>query len=313
MASSTTHHPTNTLLGRLPEVRGRYSENVSLARTTWFQVGGNAEVLFKPADLEDLQQFLKNKPSDIAVMVLGVGSNLLVRDGGIDGVIIRLGRGFSDIEIEGNFITAGAAALDLNVAKKSANANIENLEFYAGIPGTIGGALRMNAGAYGTETKEVLKYAYALSPDGELHKLSAEQMGYSYRHCDIQEDWIFVKAVFKGTPGIGTEIRKRMKDVQDSRSESQPIKSRTGGSTFKNPAGQKAWRLIEEAECRGLMIGQAQVSNQHCNFLINTGEASALDLENLGEEVRRRVFAKSNIDLQWEIKRIGRYKEGTEA
>lgn len=310
MMTMSPKHQTKNLIEHLPKIRGRYSENVPLSRTTWFQVGGDADIIFKPADLEDLQYFLKNKPDNIPVMVLGVGSNLLVRDGGVDGVVIRLGRAFANIEVDGNFITAGASALDLNVAKKAASANITGLEFYAGIPGTIGGALRMNAGAYGPETKDILKCAYALSPDGKLHELSATDMGFSYRHCDIPDDWIFIKAVFEGSGGNADEIRARMEKIQASRTDSQPVKSRTGGSTFKNPTDQKAWRLIDEAGCRGLMMGQAQVSNQHCNFLINTGEASALDIEKLGEEIRRRVKAESGVNLQWEIKRIGRPKEG---
>ncbi|MTI10779.1 UDP-N-acetylmuramate dehydrogenase [Curvivirga aplysinae] len=295
----------NSLLDRLPKVRGRYSENALLSRVTWFQVGGPADVLYKPADLEDLQDFLRNKPKDIPVIVLGVGSNLLVRDGGVRGVVIRLGGAFADISVEGTRITAGAAALDLNVARTAARAHVEGLEFLSGIPGTIGGALRMNAGAYGGETKDILKRAWAVTPEGELKELNLSDMGFSYRKSAIPSDWIFVKAEFEGCSGQEQEIRDRMEDIQTKRAETQPIKSRTGGSTFKNPEGHSSWKLIDEAGGRGLTIGGAQMSNQHCNFMINTGTATAKDLENLGEEVRQLVKNHSNVELQWEIKRIG--------
>ncbi|WP_420549788.1 UDP-N-acetylmuramate dehydrogenase [Curvivirga sp.] len=295
----------NSLLDRLPKVRGRYSENALLSRVTWFQVGGPADVLYKPADLEDLQDFLRNKPKDIPVIVLGVGSNLLVRDGGVRGVVIRLGGAFAEVTAEDTTITAGAAALDLNVARTAARAHVEGLEFLSGIPGTIGGALRMNAGAYGGETKDILKHAWAVTPEGDLKELSVSDMGFSYRKSIIPSDWIFVKAEFEGRPGQEQEIRDRMEDIQTKRAETQPIKSRTGGSTFKNPEGHSSWKLIDEAGGRGLTIGGAQMSNQHCNFMINTGTATAKDLENLGEEVRQLVKNHSNVELQWEIKRIG--------
>ena len=262
---------TNSLIERLPKVRGRYSENALLSRVTWFQVGGPADVLYKPADLEDLQDFLRNKPADIPVLVVGVGSNLLVRDGGVRGVVIRLGGAFAEITADGTTVTAGAAALDLNVAKTAARAHVEGLEFLSGIPGTIGGALRMNAGAYGGETKNALKRAWAVTPEGELKELSVEDMGFSYRKSSIPADWIFVKAEFEGQTGQEQEIRDRMEEIQTKRAESQPIKSRTGGSTFKNPEGHSSWKLIDEAGGRGLTIGGAQMSNQHCNFMINTG------------------------------------------
>lgn len=296
---------TNLLIDRLPKVRGRYSENALLSRVTWFQVGGPADILYKPADLEDLQDFLKNKPTDIPVLVVGVGSNLLVRDGGVRGVVIRLGGAFAEITANETTITAGAAALDLNVAKTAARAHVEGLEFLSGIPGTIGGALRMNAGAYGGETKDILKKAWAVTPQGELKELTVEEMGFSYRKSSIPTDWIFVKAEFEGQSGNEQEIRDRMDEIQTKRAESQPIKSRTGGSTFKNPEGHSSWKLIDEAGGRGLTVGGAQMSNQHCNFMINTGTATATDLENLGEEIRQLVKNHSNVDLQWEIKRIG--------
>lgn len=303
MTETTT--PSTDLLARLPDVRGRYSDQALLSRVTWFQVGGPADILYKPADLEDLQHFLRNKPADIPVTVIGVGSNLLVRDGGIRGVVIRLGGAFAQIEAEGMSVTAGAAALDLNVAKAAARAEVANLEFLSGIPGTIGGALRMNAGAYGGETKDVLKRAWAVTLEGELKELSVDEMGFSYRKSSIPTDWIFVKAEFEGVSGKEQEIRDRMEEIQNKRSESQPIKSRTGGSTFKNPEGHSSWKLIDEAGGRGLTIGGAQMSNQHCNFMLNTGTATAADLENLGEEIRQMVKNHSNIELQWEIKRIG--------
>ena len=293
------------LIDRLPEIRGRYSENAPLSKVTWFRVGGPADIIFKPADIEDLQYFLQNKPADIPVTVIGVGSNLLVRDGGIRGVVIRLGGSFAKIEVDGDKVIAGAAALDLNVAKTAAREERAGLEFMSGIPGTIGGALRMNAGAYGCETKDVLDRAWALDPEGKLHELTAEDMGFSYRSSNLPADWIVVKAQFLTKPGKRDDIQNRMEEIQASRSESQPIRSRTGGSTFKNPEGMKSWQLIDNAGCRGLMKGGAQISPMHCNFMINTGSATASELEALGEEVREKVKAKSGVELQWEIKRIG--------
>ncbi len=296
---------SQSLISRLPAIRGRYSENASLAKVTWFQVGGGAEVLFKPADLADLRHFLQNKPGDIPVTILGVGSNILVRDGGVKGVVIRLGREFAQIRADSDKILAGAAALDGNVARFSQMAGIAGLEFLIGIPGTIGGALRMNAGAYGREIKDILIEAEAVDAKGNLHRLTLDDMRFTYRHCGIPRDWIFTGAVFQGAFGDGREIEKRMKDIAEQREATQPVRSRTGGSTFKNPPGQKAWELIDQAGCRGLAVGAAQVSEKHTNFLINTGGATAADLENLGEEVRRRVREKSGIELQWEIERIG--------
>ncbi len=294
------------LIDRLPKVRGRLTEGSLLSAVTWFRVGGPADVLFKPADLEDLAQFLKQKPADVPVTVIGVGSNLLVRDGGIDGVVIRLGRAFAETRASGGAISAGAAALDLNVALAARDAGIGGLEFLSGIPGTIGGALRMNAGAYGAELSDIFRHADALNAKGELHRLGTIEMGFTYRRCAVPEDWIFVGGVFAGRPDEPKAIHARIQEIQSKREESQPIRARTGGSTFVNPTGHKAWQLIDDAGCRGLRKGGAMVSEKHCNFLINTGDATGADIEALGEEVRRRVRDKSGIELAWEIKRIGR-------
>ena len=297
--------PETRLIDRLPAVRGRLTEGPVLSRVTWFRVGGPAEVMFKPADLDDLRDFLAALPADVPVLPLGVGSNLLVRDGGVSGVVLRLGGDFARIDVEGEEIVAGSAALDANVAKTAANHGLTGVEFFAGIPGTIGGALRMNAGAYGTETKDVLIEATAVDRTGAIHKVGPGDMGMHYRHTDAPADWIFVEGRFKAAPGDRGEIFHRIEEIQRARSETQPIRSRTGGSTFKNPASGKAWQAIDAAGCRGLTVGAAQVSEQHCNFLINTGGATAADLENLGEEVRRRVREQSGTELEWEIKRVG--------
>jgi len=294
------------LIDRLPKVRGRLSEGSALSAVTWFRVGGPADVLFKPADADDLSAFLKAKPTDIPVTVIGVGSNLLVRDGGIEGVVVRLGRGFTEIKANGTALSAGAGALDLNVALSARDAGIGGLEFLSGIPGTIGGALRMNAGAYGSDVSEVFLHADALDAKGTLHRLGKTEMGFTYRHSVVREDWIFVGGTFQGKADDPKAIHARIQDIQTRREESQPVRARTGGSTFVNPTGHKAWQLIDEAGCRGLRKGDAMVSDKHCNFLINTGTASAADIEALGEEVRRRVRDRSGIDLVWEIKRIGR-------
>lgn len=294
-----------TLTDRLPKVRGRYRENARLAGVTWFRVGGPAEVMFRPADVEDLAHFLRHKPADVPVMVIGVGSNLLVRDGGVPGVVVRLGRAFADIAVEGRNIDCGAACLDVNVAAAAKNMGLAGLEFLCGVPGTIGGALRMNAGAYGRETKDILIEAKALDPLGQIHVLKGGELGMSYRKSALPCDWIFIQARLRGEPGDPEVIAQRMAEIQTARGGSQPVRSRTGGSTFKNPPGHKAWELIDKAGCRGLRRGAAMVSEQHCNFLINTGGATAADLEFLGEEVRARVFQASGIRLEWEIRRIG--------
>jgi UDP-N-acetylmuramate dehydrogenase len=297
---------TASLLERLPQVRGRYAENVPLAPITWFRVGGPAEVMFRPADGDDLAAFMAAKPADVPTTVLGVGSNLLVRDGGIPGVVIRLGRGFASIAaLDGDTLNAGAAALDVNVARMALDSGIGGLEFLSGIPGTIGGALRMNAGAYGSEIESVLISAQAVDGLGEIHYVDAADLGFTYRSCAVPADWIFVGAVLRGHRGDPQAIGRRMEEIRNARETTQPIRSRTGGSTFANPPGTKAWDLIDRAGCRGLAIGGAKVSEQHCNFLINTGTATAADLEALGEEVRRRVLAETGVVLSWEIHRVG--------
>lgn len=292
-------------MDKLPQLRGRLSANAPLNKVTWFRVGGPAEVMFRPQDIEDLAHFIKNKPKDVPVTYLGVGSNLLVRDGGVPGVVIRLGRKFADISTNNDTIIAGAGALDGNVAKVALDNSLGGLEFLSGIPGTIGGALRMNAGAYGREMKDVLINTIAISPEGDIKTLTLDELGYSYRHCDLDDAWTFLSARLRGTPSKTASIQAAMQKIQDARGESQPIRSRTGGSTFANPEGHKAWQLIDEAGCRGLRRGGAQVSEQHCNFLINTGDASAADLEGLGEEVRTRVLDTSGVSLRWEIRRVG--------
>ena len=294
------------LIERLPKVRGSYRERVNLAKINWFNAGGEAEVVFRPADTQDLADFIANKPKDVPVTVLGVGSNLLVRDGGIDGVVIRLGRGFVEVKKEGDLIRAGAGALSFNVAMASAEYEIAGLEFLSGIPGTVGGACAMNAGAYQGDVASVLVQAEAVDEAGQIHQLTPQDIGYVYRGHTMPEGMIFTQALLKGEVGQKQKILARIKEINETREASQPIKSRTSGSTFKNPAGKKAWELIDAAGCRGLKIGGAQVSEKHCNFLINTGDATAADIENLGEEVRKRVKEKSGITLEWEIKRIGK-------
>jgi UDP-N-acetylmuramate dehydrogenase len=294
-----------SLLERLPAVRGRLTEGASLAKVTWFRVGGPAEVLFKPADVADLQAFLAGCPQDVAITMLGVGSNLLVRDGGIPGVVIRLGRVFAEIRTDGTHVFAGAAALDLNVALAARAAGIGGLEFLSGIPGTIGGACRMNAGAYGSDLAAVFVSATALDRKGVLHRLDKDGMGFTYRHSAAPDDWIFCGAELAGQAGDAAAIQQRLNEIQAAREESQPVRARTGGSTFVNPVGGKAWQLVDQAGCRGLTLGGAMVSEKHCNFLINTGNATAAEIETLGEMVRRRVKETSGIELAWEIKRIG--------
>lgn len=300
-----------SLLNRLPPVRGKLTANASMAGFSWFRVGGPAEVLFEPQDTDDLAAFMSGLPDDVPVTVIGVASNLLVRDGGIAGVVIRLGKAFADIAVVGEQITAGAGAMDVNVARAARDAGLAGFEFLIGIPGSIGGALRMNAGAYGAEVSDIFVAAWAVTGRGEVAALSPSDMAFAYRHCGQPEDVIFTGATFKGTPDTVDAIASRMTEIQKSRGETQPVKSRTGGSTFANPDGHSAWMLIDEAGCRGLTRGGAQVSPQHCNFLINTGNATAADLEGLGEEVRRRVLETSGVELEWEIRRIGMQAEPT--
>lgn len=289
----------------LPPVRGTYAERAPLKDFVWFRAGGSAEILFRPADADDLATFIYAKPADLRVSVIGVGSNLLVRDGGIPGSVVRLPGAMGKIAVEGALIRAGAAALDAAVARAAADAGIAGLEFLRGVPGTIGGALRMNAGCYGAETKDVFVEATAIDAKGNKITLTKDDMDFVYRKSAVPDDMIFVEAIFEGTRGNPEEIKARMNALVDQREATQPIKSKTGGSTFKNPPGHKAWQLIDEAGGRGLMKGAAQVSEKHCNFLINTADATAADIEGLGEEVRARVKAKSGIELEWEIKRVG--------
>jgi UDP-N-acetylmuramate dehydrogenase len=288
-----------------PKLRGRLLANQSLAELTWFRVGGPAQVLFMPEDEGDLSYFLSNLSREIAVTVVGLGSNLIVRDAGVEGVIVRLGRGFNEIAVEGLRVRAGAAVPDVRVARAAQEAGIAGLSFMRGIPGGIGGALRMNGGAYGRETKDALIEARAVDRQGGIHVLSNADMHYTYRHCGAPDDYIFTQALFGGERGDPAVIAAEMDKITESREATQPIKSRTGGSTFKNPAGHKAWQLIDAAGCRGLKVGGAQVSHMHCNFLINLGDATAADIETLGETVRRRVKETSGVELDWEIKRIG--------
>ena len=307
------NHPRRkgtSVLDRLPPVRGRIGENAELSRITWFRVGGPAEVMFRPADADDLATFLAGKPAEVPVTVIGVGSNLLVRDGGIPGVVVRLGRGFAGISRLGAEVHAGAGALDLNVAMAARDMGLGGLEFLSGVPGTIGGALRMNAGAYEREMKDVTIAAHAIDPGGTRHHLDAANIGFAYRRIEVPEDWIFTGAVLAGAPADCGDIARRMENIKQARQDSQPLRSATGGSTFANPPGTSAWELIDEAGCRGLRRGGAQVSELHCNFLINTGSATAADIEGLGEEVRRRVKEFTGVTLDWEIRRVGVVAEG---
>ena len=293
------------LKARLPQLRGRLLANQSLAELTWFRVGGPAQVLFVPEDEADLAYALGLLPRDLPVTVVGLGSNLIVRDGGVPGVVIRLGRGFSDIAVEGTRLRVGAAVPDVRVARAAQEAGVAGLAFMRGIPGAVGGALRMNGGAYGRETKDVLVDARAVDRSGAVRSFTNAEMGFSYRHCGVADDVVFTQALFQGEPGDRQKIAAEMEAITEAREATQPVKSRTGGSTFKNPPGAKAWQLIDAAGCRGLKRGDAQVSELHCNFLINLGNASAADIESLGETVRARVKDTSGVDLEWEIKRIG--------
>jgi UDP-N-acetylmuramate dehydrogenase len=289
----------------MPQLRGRLLANQSLAELTWFRVGGPAQVLFVPEDEADLAYALPLLPSDLPVTVVGLGSNLIVRDGGVPGLAIRLGRGFNEIAIEGTRVRAGAAVPDVRVARAALEAGIAGLAFLRGIPGAIGGALRMNGGAYGRETKDVLVEARGVDRSGAIRVFANADMGFGYRHCGVAADVIFTQALFHGEPGDPAMIAAEMDAITEAREATQPVKSRTGGSTFKNPPDAKAWQLIDKAGCRGLRIGDAQVSELHCNFLINLGSASAADIETLGETVRGRVKQTFGVDLEWEIKRIG--------
>jgi UDP-N-acetylmuramate dehydrogenase len=295
---------------RTPALRGRLTAAAPLAPYTWFRVGGPAEVLFSPADEDDLADFLTNLPREIPVTIIGLGSNLIIRDGGIRGAVIRLGgKAFGAIETTSDRrVIAGAAALDAQVARVAAEAGIDGLAFLRGVPGSLGGALRMNAGAHGGEIREAFVEARAIDRAGAKRVLGPAEMGFSYRHSQAPDDVIFTGATFQGRLGDSAAIKAEMERITAAREASQPIRDKTGGSTFKNPPGHKAWRLIDAAGCRGLTVGDAQVSTMHCNFLINRGGATAADIEALGEEVRRRVKAASGVELEWEIKRVGEAK-----
>jgi len=294
-----------TVRAAAPDFRGQMEPDARLAELTWFRVGGPAQLLVSPADAADLAYLRARLPADVPVTVLGLGSNLIVRDGGIAGVVVRLGKAFGAIAVDGMRVTVGAGAADVKVARLAGEAGIAGLSFLRGIPGAIGGALRMNAGAYGGEVKDILVEAEAVTPAGEIVRLTAAELGFTYRHCAVPEDWIFTEAVFEGRPGDPAVIAAEMDEITRSREATQPVKSRTGGSTFKNPPGTSAWKLVDAAGCRGLTLGRAQVSPLHTNFLINTGGATAAEIEALGEEVRRRVKAQSGVTLDWEIRRIG--------
>jgi UDP-N-acetylmuramate dehydrogenase len=293
------------LIDRLPPVMGQYTPDFDMAKISWFRVGGPAEVLFRPANDDDLGKFLAGRPLRLPVTVIGMASNLLVRDGGIPGVVIRLGREFAKVSADGTEVEAGAAAASLNVARFAEKESLEGLEFLSGIPGTIGGALRMNSGAYGVEIKDVFVSAEALDSNGEKKRLTADDMGFSYRRTTVPADWIFTSARFRAGYGRRADITRRMLQIQSQREITQPTRIATGGSTFKNPPNAKAWELIEQAGCRGLRRGGAMVSEMHCNFLINAGHATAADIEELGEEVRTRVKETTGVELEWEIRRIG--------
>ncbi len=301
MAAATTMHLADTL----PPLAGRIQADALLGPTTWFRVGGPAEVLVRPLNVADLSRLLAALPLHIPLTVIGAASNLIVRDGGIAGVVIRLARGFGDVSIDGDGVIAGAAALDANVAEHAAQAGLSGVEFLSGIPGAIGGAVAMNAGAYGGDISQTLDWAEILTRQGELVRLRAADIGFSYRHSGLPAGSVIVRARLHARPGNAVEIAGRMAEIRASREATQPVRARTGGSTFRNPPDARAWELIDAAGCRGLTRGGAQVSEKHCNFLLNTGDATAADLEGLGEDVRRRVHATSGITLEWEIKRIG--------
>jgi UDP-N-acetylmuramate dehydrogenase len=293
------------LAAQMPSLRGSLVGSAPTAGFVWFRTGGPAQVLFEPADESDLAYFLGRLDPAIPVLPLGAGSNILVRDGGIEGIVIRLGKSFQEVTIEGLCLRAGAGCLDVKLASAAAKAGLAGLSFFRGIPGSIGGALRMNAGAYGAETRDVFVSCRGVGRKGKIVELSNADMGFSYRHCGVAEDVIFTHAVFAGSPGDSQAILSEMAEITKARAETQPVNTRTGGSTFKNPPGHKAWELIDKAGCRGLALGDAEVSKLHCNFLINRGAARSADLESLGEMVRARVLATSGMALEWEILRVG--------
>ncbi len=297
--------PSASLAELLPPLRGRVQPDAPLAPATWFRVGGPAELLVRPADVEDLRVVLAGLPHEVPVLAIGAASNLIVRDGGVQGVVMRLARGFGEVVVEDGGIVAGAAALDATVAERAAAAGLAGLEFLSGIPGSVGGAVAMNAGAYGGDLAGCLDWAEIVTRSGELVRLHAGQLAFAYRHAALPPDSVVVRARLRATPGDPGLIAARMHDIRRSREATQPVRARTGGSTFRNPDGMKAWELIDAVGGRGLARGGAMVSEQHCNFLLNSGHATAADLEGLGEELRARVRAASGIALHWEIRRVG--------
>ena len=290
----------------MPDVRGKLTQGAPLAPLVWFKSGGNADWLFEPADADDLTAFLGQLDPDVPVMALGLGSNMIVRDGGVPGVVVRLGKSFARVTTaEDYYVTAGGGASGILVSSTARDAGIANLEFLRGIPGTVGGFVRMNGGAYGREVSDILVSATVVMRDGKVRTIGMPDLEYSYRHSNLPDGAIVIEALFQGEPGDPQVIGAEMDRIAQAREDSQPLRSRTGGSTFKNPQGHKAWALIDAAGCRGLRLGDAQVSDKHCNFLLNLGSASSADIEELGEEVRRRVQARTNITLEWEIQRVG--------
>ena len=290
----------------MPDVRGKLTQGAPLAPLVWFKSGGNADWLFETADVDDLTAFLGQLDPDVPVMALGLGSNMIVRDGGVPGVVVRLGKSFARVTTAEDYnVTAGGGASGILVSSTARDAGIANLEFLRGIPGTVGGFVRMNGGAYGREVSDILVSATVVMRDGEVRTIGMPDLEYSYRHSNLPDGAIVIEALFQGEPGDPQVIGAEMDRIAQAREDSQPLRSRTGGSTFKNPQGHKAWALIDAAGCRGLRLGDAQVSDKHCNFLLNLGSASSADIEELGEEVRRRVQARTNITLEWEIQRVG--------
>ena len=297
LAVSTRHE--------LPPVRGSLEANGALADFIWFRTGGPAEWIFRPADIDDLAAFLKALPAEVPVLAVGVGSNLIVRDGGLPGVVVRLPKTMAKVSVQGDLVRAGGAAMGITVASAARDASLAGLEFLRGIPGTVGGAVRMNAGAYGSDTADILVEATVVTRDGAVETWPADRFGFTYRHSALPDGFVVVEALFRGRPGDKAAITAEMDRIASERESSQPLRSRTGGSTFKNPPGARAWELVDRAGCRGLMVGKAQVSEKHTNFLINTGGATSADIEALGDEVRRRVRETSGVDLEWEIERVG--------
>ena len=296
----------NSIEKFLPEIQGQYRRNVDLSKTTWFRVGGNAEILFKPTNAQDLSQFIQNKDTGIQCEILGLSSNVIVRDKGIEGVVIKFGRNFTDIEINNNIVSLGSANIDSNIAHLLAEKNLSGLEFLVGVPGNIGGAIATNAGCYGSEISDRLISVEAVHrKTGKIYTLLKDDFNFAYRTCSLKSEFFFTKAMFELENADGEKIKERLKEITSNRSSTQPIKERTGGSTFKNPLHKKAWELIDEAGMRGAKLGGAQVSEQHCNFLINTGNATASDIENLGDLMQKKVLEKFDTKLEWEIIRIG--------